>query len=206
MAPALVAPSVPLRITALPPPPSPLPQLLPAYDYGGYKLRDYKIDVKGCSASFFYVTKLSDSMTPRLVQAFYRCNFTLSRPWLTRVVNHLTLLPPGGLKDDEAQVGRVEGRGKEGRGVGRRVLCSCAPPSQTRITAWMSTSQAEVDRWLKLEEDQVKAKRMQGEVAEAEVKKRGELAEKKVLIKNWQKARRRDARDRLLAALSADSV
>ncbi len=79
-------------------------QLLAPYDYGAYKLSDYKINTPGASAAFFHVSKVSESMTPRLMQAFYRGNFTLSRPWLTRVLSHLSLLPPGGLRVDEAQV------------------------------------------------------------------------------------------------------
>lgn len=79
-------------------------QLTPAYDYGSYKLSDYKINSPGAVASFFYVNKISDSMTPRLFQAFYRSNFTLSRPWLTRTLSHMSLIPPGGLATDEAQV------------------------------------------------------------------------------------------------------
>ena len=80
-------------------------QLMAAYDYGAYKLSDYKLNVPGASGSFFYIAKVSESMTPRLIQSFYRSNFTLSRPWLTRILTHLTLLPAGGLAEDEAQVG-----------------------------------------------------------------------------------------------------
>jgi hypothetical protein len=155
------------------------PQLTAAFDFGSYKLRDYKLDRPGVSGSFFYVAKISESMTPRLIQAFYRSNFTLSRPWLTRILRHLSLLPAGGLSEDDAQV---------------------------KITAWMSTASAEMEKWIRYEEEKVAAARLAADTREAETKKQVELDEKKVSIKQWQKARRRDAREKLLAALEESGL
>ncbi len=155
------------------------PQLRAAYDYGAYKLSDFKINTRDCNAAFFYVNKVSESMTPRLLQSFYRSNFTLTRPWLTRLLSHLSLLPAAGLTVDEAQ---------------------------SRVSAWMVSSQLEIAKWVELDKVAVKEKREAGDATEAALAKATELAEKKVLIRKWQKARRRDARDKILAAIAASEA
>ena len=80
------------------------PQTISGYNYGAYKLSDYHINVPDSSASFLRVSKISEALTPRLIQTFYRSNFTMTRPWLTRLLRHMALLPPSMPGGDEAQV------------------------------------------------------------------------------------------------------
>lgn len=70
----------------------------------------------------------------------------------------------------------------------------------------MAASQVEVQKWIQRDLEAVQAKREAADVREATVSKEAELAEKKVLIRKWQKARRRDARDKILAALGESGV
>lgn len=70
----------------------------------------------------------------------------------------------------------------------------------------MDASRVEVQKWLAIEREATIAKRDAGFVAEAETHKAKELEEKKVTIRQWQKARRRDARDKILAALADSSI
>lgn len=77
---------------------------------------------------------------------------------------------------------------------------------QVRISEWMATSRVEVEKWILAEAEEIKAKREKGDAVEAAAKTDAELAEKKVTIRKWQKARRRDARDKLLAALGDEGA
>jgi hypothetical protein len=79
-------------------------QTISGYNYGAYKLSDYHLNVPESCASFLRVNKISEALTPRLIQTFYRSNFTLSRPWLTRILRHMSMLQPSMPGTDEAQV------------------------------------------------------------------------------------------------------
>ena len=79
-------------------------QTISGYNYGAYKLTDYHVNTPNSSVSFLRVNKISEALTPRLIQTFYRSNFTMTRPWLTRLLRQMSLLPPSMPGGDEAQV------------------------------------------------------------------------------------------------------
>ena len=64
----------------------------------------------------------------------------------------------------------------------------------------MSTAQAEIQKWVDLEEKMIKDKRRQGDVVETEAQRKRDLDATLVRNKAWQRARRRDAREKLMAA------
>ena len=71
---------------------------------------------------------------------------------------------------------------------------------QMRITDWMSTARGEIQKWVELEAELVKAKRDAGDVIENQAMRQRELDKTLLRNKAWQRARRRDARDKLLSA------
>ncbi len=79
-------------------------QTITGYNYGAYKLSDFHLNEPDSCASFLRVSRISESLTPRLIQTFYRSNFTMTRPWLTRLLRHMSFLPPSMPGPDEAQV------------------------------------------------------------------------------------------------------
>jgi hypothetical protein len=81
-------------------------QALRGFDYGAYKLADFRLNTPEAAGSFLHVSRISEALTPRLVQTYYRSNFSMSRPWLTRLLRHLALLQPSMPGTDEAQVWR----------------------------------------------------------------------------------------------------
>ncbi len=108
-------------------------QTLAGFNYGAYRLQDYHINIPESSVSFLRVSRVSEALTPRLIQTFYRSNFTMTRPWLTRLLRHMSLLPPSMPGGDEAQVrvggGRVgeEGGGGVDHAPRSRLPFVCAP-------------------------------------------------------------------------------
>ena len=84
-------------------------------------------------------------------------------------------------------------------------LCTCVCfyvlcVYQMRITDWMSTARGEIQKWVELEAELVKAKRDAGDVIENQAMRQRELDKTLLRNKAWQRARRRDARDKLLSA------
>lgn len=79
-------------------------QVVAGYNYGAYKLSDYRLNIPETNAAFLRVNRISEALTPRLIQTFYRSNFTMTRPWLTRILRHMSFLPPSMPGPDEAQV------------------------------------------------------------------------------------------------------
>jgi hypothetical protein len=65
----------------------------------------------------------------------------------------------------------------------------------------MSVSSEEIKKWEALEEEAEEAKRVRGDVVEAAAHRKREMDGTLLRNKEWQRARRRDAREQLVAAL-----
>ena len=143
------------------------------YDYAGYKLSEYKLNRPEATGAFLHVSRINDSSTPRLVQAFYRSNFTMTRPWLTRLLNHLAFLPDTMPRDDEAH---------------------------NKVTTWCKEHVEELEKWEQFDRDQEAAQRAAGDDAEETLRKSEELRVARVRNSKWRRARRRDARMQIAMA------
>ena len=75
---------------------------------------------------------------------------------------------------------------------------------QNRMCEWMAASSEEIKRWVQLEVEAIKDRREAGDSIENEAHRTRALEATLLRNKAWQRARRRDARQRLLAATAGD--
>jgi hypothetical protein len=64
----------------------------------------------------------------------------------------------------------------------------------------MNTAEAEIKKWVDLEAEAIKEMRKLGDVVETQASRQRELDATVIRNKAWQRARRRDAREKLMAA------
>lgn len=67
----------------------------------------------------------------------------------------------------------------------------------------MTTAVDEIRKWVTMEEDEIKKRREQADAIETAAQRTRELHEVSLRNKSWHRARRRDARQKLLAATAA---